>query len=598
MTSRALWAMLASLSLAGGASAAGPAPGEPKTDYRVYVLLRDPAKEAAGPDRAAELRARLEALGAQPERSGTFETPTLDGGARGNRIDVYRASWTQDEYERAVALARGADPAQVRVEPAAAPARRTPRAAPPPSAADVVAERVRRQIGIAIPSAMLRGDGLPFDGATPRDAVADDYSRAAARLGVPVRALPKDPAELARLLHAQTAPPRQPPTVVPPPSALQYDVIVERIAAEKGVDPEVLRGLLFASQGYSGGFARTTGLRGPMGLSLATGRDYGLDGRTIDDPAANIAAGAEHLKKLRLMFGGDLSRTVAAFYCGSGAVRRSRGIPPECQGYLSQFYLAYQNGAAWAIDHNAPRRRRPVAPPEPVTPPQAVGRAAREDAVAAVRGDTPPNKEWKSRKVPSGLLDKIAAAVSQNPFDPNVKVDAAVFTGLVWAEGGYSPGNKTPNEWGAVGPTQVTYSGAEPHCRETGRKGRPIFDWKGISAWNGRKNVDCGAKVLYDRTQWTASKDPIIGLALYNTQEKHWQRIIARDKVPPFPETVAYVVRAAAVACARSGKRILTPEHFENKTALRLAQAEERRLVRDEWPCEGNAFDPACRVFR
>lgn len=608
-------AALLSLVLAACAVSAGadpvpaPAPGPaPKTDYLVYVLFRDPLQPAAAPDHldpiyglAGDLRAELERLGAKVEKSGKFDTPTPDGGSRANEITVYRASWSADEYARASALGRGQALLQLKIEPASAPAapgavRR--RANAPASEADVVAERVRKQLDIAIPKDLLRGDGLPFDGAASRDAIADDYARAASRLGVPVRSLPSDPKELARLLHAQPAPPKPAPTQVPPPSALPYDVLVEKAAAAHGVDPEVLRGLLFASQGYSGGFSRTTGLHGPLGLSLATGRDYGLNGRTIDDPAANIDAGAAYFKRLQQMFGGDLSRSVAAFYCGSGAVRASRGVPADCQGYLSQFYLAYQNGAAWAIDHNAPRQRRPVVPPAPVTPVGAAERAVREDATAAVRGDTPPNRPWQSRKIPSGLLSKIAAAVSENPFDKSVKLDQAIFTGLVWAEGGYSPENKSPNEWGAVGPTQVTYSGAAPHCKEVGPKGRWIYDWKGISSWSGRKNVDCGAKVFYDRIQWTSGKDPIIGLALYNTQQKHWQRIISRNKVPPFPETVAYVVRAAAVACSISGRTILTQDHFEGASALKLAKAEEKRLIRDEWPSEGNAFGPDCRIFK
>lgn len=581
-------------------------PGD-KVAYKIFLLARESKTPPAVADHsdplwglAADLKTQFERLGAKVEKTGDFTTPTADGGQRDNQVVVLSASWSKEEYDRAAALGRGVDLIQVKIEPAAEATRGQWRGNTPASEADLASERLRKQLDISIPSDMLRGAGTHFDGSTTRDAIADDFANAASRLGVTVKSLPKDPAELARLLKAQPAPPKAAPTVVPPPApapALKYDTIIEKVAAERGIDPDILRSLMFAAQGYSGGFSRTTGLYGPMGLSMATARDHGLTRATVEDPAANIAAAADYFKSLKTMFGNDMSRSVAAFYCGSGAVRQSRGIPSECQSFLSQYYLAYQNGAAWAIDHNAPRQHHAVVPPEPVTPVKAVVRAGREDAVAAVRGDTAPNRSWSSSRMPPALIAKVDAAASQNPFDPSVKLDPAIFQGLVWAEGGYSADNKRPNEWGAVGPAQVTFSGAEPHCKERGRNGRPFYDWKGISDWSGRKNVDCGAKVFYDRIQWTSTKDPIIGLALYNTQEKHWARIISRNKVPAFPETVTYVVRAAHIACSRTGKMLLTKDHFENQAALNIARRAERNLVRDEFPYEKISVDPACNLF-
>lgn len=589
-------------------AAAAVPPAPVKTEYRIFLLARDPKVELAAPEHAdpifgliGDLRQKIESMGAKVEKKGSFETPTADGGARGNEVTVWTASWTKAQYDEAAGLAKGIDLIQLRIEPAAKPAARPGKQ--PLSAAGIVAERVRAQIGIALPPAMLTGDGLPFDGSRKRDSVAADLVAAASRLDLPLSELPRDRAALARLYKANPAPPRPAAVTVPSPKppagaeSLKYDAYILKAAADTGVDADILRALMFASQGYADGFAKVTGLHGPMGLSRATGRDYGLKGSALDDPAANIAAAAKYFKSLHLMFGSNLSRSAAAFYCGSGTVRRSRGIPSDCAGYLAQFYLAYQNGAAWAVNHDAPRYQRPVVVPTPVSRPAAVIQAGREDAVAAVRGDTPPNRPWHSRIMPQVLIDRIVSAIDHNTFDSSVSIDPSIVVGLSWAEGGFSSGNKKPNAWGAVGPMQVTYSGAHPHCREKNSKGKLIYDWKGISQWNGTKNVECGVKVIYDRTQWTAHHDPIIGLALYNTQQKHWKRIIERNKVPPFPETVAYVMRAATIACARSGKMLLTKEHFENARALQLARAEEKHLVRDEFPYEGNELPPECRIF-
>jgi hypothetical protein len=584
---------------------------EPKTDYRIYLLARDPVNPIAITDRAdpsagivGDLKSQLEALGAKVEKTGSFDTPTLTGGARGNDVVVYTASWTKADYDKAAALGRGVDLVQVRIEPAAAAAapRNGKRAVVAPSeAADLVAARVNQQLGFEVPKALLQGDGLPFDGGTradgsiTRDAVAEDYSRAASRLGVSVAALPKDAAQLQKLLTA--APARKTAAPPPLPSTVTNASIAESVGAAKGVDPEILRALQFASQSYMGGFGRSSGLHGPMGLSMAAGRDYGLNAKTIDDPQANIAAGADHFNALMKMFGGNLSRSVAAYYCGSGAVRQSRGIPADCAGFVSQFYLSYQNGSSWALDHNAPRRQRPVIPPDAVSPLAATGRAAREDGAALIQGDTSPNRSWHSQRMPAELLDEVtrAATSGQNSFDKSVSVDPAIFTGLVWAEGGYSPGNKRPNVWGAVGPVQVTYSGAAPHCKETNAQGQTVFDWKAISNWQSPKNVECGAKVFYDHIQETQTKDPIIGLALYNTQARWWPEIIRTNKVPAFPETVNYVTRAAIVACSQNGKMILTPDHFKSN-ALGLARKAEKSMI-GELASEGNSFNPACRVF-
>lgn len=605
--SRAARTCLASLFLAGSALAApASAPTERKVEYRIFLLSRDSKGAMASPGRvdpifhlAADLRGEFERLGAKIEKSGSFDTPTLEGGARENGIDVLTASWTKAEYDKAAALGRGVSLIQVRIEPkTAGDARRIPASAV--SAADVVAARVRKQLGIAVPPAMLRGDGLPFDGGGSRDAVADDFSRAAARLGVPVRALPADPAELAQRLHARTAPPARPQTVPPSPTtgSLKYDGLVEKAAAASGVPADVLRGLLFASNGYNGGFSKVTGLHGPMGLSLATAGDYGLDRKSVEDPEANIAAAARYFNDLKRIFGGNLSRSVAAFYCGSGTVRRSGGIPADCQGYVSQFYLAYQNGAAWAVDHDAPRYVRPVEPQEPVTPAGALAEQAKEAVVAGVHGDTPPNRAWQSKKTPPALIAMVESAAARNYFDPSLKLDPAIFLGLVWAEGGWAPETHKENPWGAVGPTQVTYSGAAPHCKEQDAKGNWIYDWKNIRAWNKPKNVECGAKVFYDRTQWTKNHDPIIGLSLYNTKSEHWPMIIDTNRVPPFKETVDYVVRAAHVACERTGKMILRQDHFSNKWSLNEAKKEELRLLKNGYPSEGNAMTPDCRLFR
>jgi soluble lytic murein transglycosylase-like protein len=62
------------------------------------------------------------------------------------------------------------------------------------------------------------------------------------------------------------------------------------------------------------------------------------------DPAANLDGGARHLRSLLALYRGNLSKALAAYNAGAGAVERHRGVPPyrETREYLRRVLEEYK----------------------------------------------------------------------------------------------------------------------------------------------------------------------------------------------------------------------------------------------------------------
>jgi len=123
--------------------------------------------------------------------------------------------------------------------------------------------------------------------------------------------------------------------------ASQYDAIIERYATLHGVDPVLVRAVIVVESNFDPRCVSNKGARGLMQLMPETAKRYGV--RDIFDVEQNIRGGIRYLADLLEMFPNDVSRALAAYNAGEGAVLRTGGIPPyeETTTYVKRALTVY-----------------------------------------------------------------------------------------------------------------------------------------------------------------------------------------------------------------------------------------------------------------
>ncbi len=117
--------------------------------------------------------------------------------------------------------------------------------------------------------------------------------------------------------------------------------MVDEIATSEGVDPYLARAVIQAESAFNYRARSRTGALGLMQLMPKTAARFGV----VDpfDPRQNITGGSKYLKFLLGYFKGDLSKTIAAYNAGEGAVDKHGGIPPfaETRAYVPRVMELY-----------------------------------------------------------------------------------------------------------------------------------------------------------------------------------------------------------------------------------------------------------------
>ena len=120
-----------------------------------------------------------------------------------------------------------------------------------------------------------------------------------------------------------------------------YDAIIDRHAVAFGVDPVLVRAVIQVESDFDPQCVSNKGARGLMQLMPETARRYGV--KDIFDVEQNIRGGISYLADLLEMFPDDVSRALAAYNAGEGAVLKYSGIPPysETMTYVKRALTVY-----------------------------------------------------------------------------------------------------------------------------------------------------------------------------------------------------------------------------------------------------------------
>ena len=129
-----------------------------------------------------------------------------------------------------------------------------------------------------------------------------------------------------------------------PLSPLTPRELVTRAAINAGLPPEIVHSVARAESGYNTGAISPKGAIGLMQLMPGTAAQLNVDPY---DPAQNVEAGARYLRELLLKYENDphqVSKAIAAYNAGPGAVDKYNGIPPyrETVQYVNRVLKQYE----------------------------------------------------------------------------------------------------------------------------------------------------------------------------------------------------------------------------------------------------------------
>jgi hypothetical protein len=116
----------------------------------------------------------------------------------------------------------------------------------------------------------------------------------------------------------------------------ELDPMINQVSAKYGVPDWLVKSVVRAESGGNPSARSPVGAMGLMQLMPGTASDLGV--ADPFDAAQNLDGGTRYLKQMLDRFGGDLTKAVAAYNAGPGAVERHGGVPPfaETQAYVQR----------------------------------------------------------------------------------------------------------------------------------------------------------------------------------------------------------------------------------------------------------------------
>jgi Transglycosylase SLT domain len=172
----------------------------------------------------------------------------------------------------------------------------------------------------------------------------------------------------------------------------EFDPHIVAAAQVHGVSAELIKAVIQAESEFDQWAVSSKGARGLMQLMPFTARRFGVSDSF--DPRQNIFGGAQYLRVLLDLFGGDVSLALAGYNAGENAVLRFKGIPPfkETRNYVQKIQgflggLSYAGGGLQRVgaQYYAAPARTPAAT---AGAPQATAAASRPAKLTPARPAT------------------------------------------------------------------------------------------------------------------------------------------------------------------------------------------------------------------
>lgn len=126
---------------------------------------------------------------------------------------------------------------------------------------------------------------------------------------------------------------------VTPPET--YDSHIDETCRLYGVDPDLVRAVIWVESNYNPRAVSNKGAKGLMQLIPDTGKRFGV--KDLFDPEQNITGGVKYLRFLMELFRGNTSLALASYNAGEETVQRYNGIPPyrETRDYVKKISTIY-----------------------------------------------------------------------------------------------------------------------------------------------------------------------------------------------------------------------------------------------------------------
>jgi len=144
------------------------------------------------------------------------------------------------------------------------------------------------------------------------------------------------------------------------PPILPWRDVAEREAERYGLDPRLVRAVIYVESAENPRAVSPKGAQGLMQLMPGTAEELGVD--NAFRPRENIQGGVGYLATLLQRFDGDLELALAAYNAGPGAVQKYGGIPPykETQAYVKKVLDVYRRqGGDAGVDTERPPGHNP-----------------------------------------------------------------------------------------------------------------------------------------------------------------------------------------------------------------------------------------------